>query len=400
MHGLQITLSFLIMNKRVTVFSAFVVCITFLIGCNKSNPKVKDDITSNSIVEQKYLFVGTYTRKEGHVDGKAEGVAIYKLGQNSEWVRSSVEKQVVNPSYITLSSDGSYLYSVNETGPGTISAFNIDKTNGSTELINSQSSQGDAPCYVTVDSQNRLAFLVNYMGGIAVYPISKNGGLEDPTSVIYLDGSGPNDRQEASHPHSIILSPDERFAFVADLGTDKIMIYEIDYEKGLLNPASQSFIALNPGSGPRHIEFRAGSNYLYAINELNSTVSVFGYSPDSGSLKWIQSISTIPEEFSENNQCADIHITSDGKYLYASNRGHNSIVGFEVDLVNGTLSLLGHESTRGDFPRNFLIDDDLLFVANQNTNNIVLFNIGPSGELIYNYEINQRTPVCLKMVEY
>ena len=352
------------------------------------------------------LFTGTYTKKEGHVDGKATGIDVYKLPMDGSMQRLYTESNVINPSYLTISSDGNFLYTVNETGSdvdttGSISAFRIMGTKGNLEFINSQPSFGFAPCYIETDSKNRIVLITNYVGGIvAIYPIDSVGGIGAASQVLTMKGKGPHERQDSPHPHSIILSPDEKFALVADLGTDQIMKYEVDYSSYQLIPAEQPFVKVDDAAGPRHMVFHPSGKFFYVINELNSTISVFAYTAGSGDLIPIETVSTLPDEFSGANHCADVHISENGKFLYGSNRGHNSIVAFGIDENDGTLSLLGHEPTRGDFPRNFLIDESKLYVANQNSDNIVVFKIGEEGLLEYINEFKSPTPVCLKIHHY
>ncbi len=379
-----------------------------IIGCQPKEKESSSEMApvSQTKMEGKYLFTGTYTKKEGHVDGKADGFVISQIGPDHSIVPVYTESGVVNPSYLTISNDGMFMYVVNETGPdvdtvGSVSAFRIDNANGNTKLINTQPSYGFAPCYITTDSQNRLAMITNYVGGVVVvYPIASDGSLEAASQVIQLEGNGPNEaRQQASHPHSINLSPDGKYAYVADLGADKIMIYRVDYERKELIATDPGYVLLTPGSGPRHMVFSSTIPFVYVITELMNTIAIFKYDSETGALSQLQTISTLPGDFDGESWTADIHISEDGRYLYGSNRGHNSIVGYEIK-PDGTLTLIGFESTRGEFPRNFLIDGLDLYVANQNTDNIVLFSIQEDGSLQFKKEYASATPVCLKVFDY
>jgi 6-phosphogluconolactonase len=217
--------------------------------------------------------------------------------------------------------------------------------------------------------------------------------------VITLTGNGAHPRQEASHPHSIVLSADDRFAYVPDLGTDKIMIYKVDYENGKLLPNEMPFVQLPAGSGPRHFTIHPNNKFAYAINELTSTVASFSFDPATGTLGVTGYAPTLPAGFRGDNLTADIHISPDGKYLYGSNRGPNSIAGFSIDGNSGTLSPVGHWPVQGTAPRNFMITDDgkLLYAANQNSGNITVFKIETNGSLSPHGQFEVPTPVCLKM---
>ncbi|MCB0634857.1 MAG: lactonase family protein, partial [Lewinella sp.] len=249
-----------------------------------------------------------------------------------------------------------------------------------------------------IHPSGKYAFVANYMGGIAMYPVSEDGSLQEASYVHYLEGSGPSPRQQSSHPHSITLDPDGRFAYVADLGTDKIMIFIINLENGILEPANTPFAQLAPGAGPRHLAFHPNGQLLYAINELNSSITSFRYDRADGHLQALQTVSTLPMDFNGDNTCADIHLTSDGRFLYGSNRGHNSIAIFFVDPGTGALEPMGHQSTGGEVPRSFAIDPfgGILYVANQNSDNIVYLKIGKDGKLEKIGELHIPTPVCLK----
>jgi len=385
--------------------------LLILFGIVCCQPKEKESVTeakpaTRTKMEGKYLFTGTYTKKEGHVDGKANGFLISRIRSDNSIEPVYTETNSINPSFLTLSGDGRYLYVVNETGAdvdtvGSVSAFRVDQKSGKTMKINSQPSYGLAPCYITTDKQNRLAMITNYVGGVVVvYPITSDGSLEVASQVIRLEGKGPSEsRQEASHPHSINLSPEGKYAYVADLGTDKIMIYKVDYERKKLIATDPGFVLLTPGSGPRHMVFSPTKPLVYVITELRNTIVALKYNAATGALTPFQTISTLPGDFEGESWTADIHISEDGNYLFGSNRGHNSIVSYIINR-DGSLTLLGFESTRGEFPRNFVIDGSNLYVANQNSNNIILFRIRLNGNLQFVREYQSATPVCLKVFEY
>ncbi len=390
-----------------TIFSFFFIIIISFSTCSEIE-KTKSNQNENTIKQNtNYLFIGTYSKKEGHVDGKAEGIYLYSMDAETGAIAyENVAKNVINPSFLTISSNGNFLYAVNETGPdvdntGSISAFAIDPTTKHLQLLNTQSSHSFAPCHISVDQKNRFAFVTNYVGGkVVVYPIEKDGSIKPASDIIKLQGKSTHPRQKSSHPHSIVLSPDNRFAFVSDLGTDKIMIFKIDYENGKLLPNETPFISVPNGSGPRHFTFHPNSKFAYVINELNNTIASFEFDAKSGNLNPIETKPTLPDGFEKVSYTADIHITPDGKFLYGSNRGHDSIVAFKIDQDSGKLTLIEHQSTQGSFPRNFMISDDgkFLYAANQNSDNIVIFKIESNGTLLALDQVNVATPVCLKMM--
>lgn len=350
------------------------------------------------------LFAGTYTKKEGHVDGKADGIYVLGLSPGQPaFEQLALAKDIINPSFVALSADGKYLYAVSETGPDVDSVgyvYAYARQGDSLVYINRKPSYSFAPCHVSVHPSGRFIFVANYVGGVvAMYPVLPTGGLGAASEVIYLKGKGPHPRQESSHPHSVFLAPNGRFAYVPDLGTDKIMIYRIDTTAGKLQP--EGFARVAPQAGPRHLAFSPDGRFAYVINELGNTITAFHASPDSGRLDSLQTISTLPEGFTSESYCADIHLSADGRYLYGSNRGHNSLAAFAVSPANGRLSLIGHTPTHGDFPRNFTISPDgsYIYVANQNSSNITIFSIRPDGLPEYVGEMNVPTPVCLAFGE-
>jgi 6-phosphogluconolactonase len=239
---------------------------------------------------------------------------------------------------------------------------------------------------------------------VAVYLVNSDGSIGNPTNIVQHKGSGKNpDRQEAPHAHSVILDSSNKYAFVSDLGIDRIMIYKFNSKTGILTPANIPWVSLQPGAGPRHFTFHPNGKNAYIINELNSTISCFSYESKDGKLTEIQTITTLPANSEGNNSCADIHISPSGKYLYGSNRGHNSIVCYSIDKTSGKLTLVGFESTRGETPRNFSIDPSgtFLLVANQNSNTIVTFRIdSQTGKLNFTEHILKvPSPVCIKFLE-
>lgn len=353
------------------------------------------------------VYVGTYT-----TGGKSEGIYLYRLQLSSgELRRAGVTRGVVNPSYLALERGGRRLYAVNEVTEfngqksGAVSAFAVDKGTSSLRFINQQPSLGGAPCYVTVSDAGRFILVANYAGGnVAVLPVGTDGSLGAAVDVKQDEGaSGVNaGRQEAPHAHCVVLDRTERHAYACDLGADKIMSYRFDAARGKLTANSTAFTRVKPGAGPRHLVFHPRAPRAYVMNELDSTVTVFAHDEPRGALREVQTVPALPASFAGANTGADIHLSPDGKFLYCSNRGHDSIAAFKVEGQTGKLSLVAHEPTRGRTPRNFAIDPTgaFLLVANQGSDNIVTFRIDQrTGKLSFTGHIAEApSPVCLKLI--
>jgi 6-phosphogluconolactonase len=350
------------------------------------------------------LFVGTYTEPE---QSHSEGIYVYRMDPSSgKLTFESVMKGTVNPSYLAIHPNRNFLYAVNEVQNfsgypgGGVSAFSIESGNGELSLLNSQSSQGEDPCYISIDQTGRFALVANYTSGsVAKLPIQKDGHLSNAADVIQHSGSSINPkRQNGPYAHCIIPDPTNRFALATDLGLDKILIYRMDLEGGKLNKHAE--VKVKAGSGPRHLTFHPDLPYAYLINELNSTLTAYRYHSDAKILEELQTVPTLPDNFKGENLAADIHISPSRNYLYASNRGHDSIVCFLIDRNTGLLTYCEHTPTQGREPRNFAIDPsgNFLLVANQKTNNIVTFKIDSmTGQLSRTgYEEEVSMPVCLK----
>ena len=354
------------------------------------------------------LYIGTYTSGES----SSEGIYIQKFdpatGRLSPYKTVS---GVEDPSFLTIDRNRKFLYAVNETlehegqKSGAVSAFSIDRKTGSLTFLNKQPSRGGAPCHISVSRDGKFVLVANYVGGnVAVLPVKADGSLGQAIELEQHSGSGPDKtRQEAAHAHSIMLDSGNKYAFVNDLGIDRIMIYEFDSKNGKLAPnPKQPFYQSRPGAGPRHFKFHPGGKYAFAVNELDMTVSSLSYDQSSGTLKEIQAISTLPVDFTGENSCADVHVSPDGRFLYVSNRGHDSIAAYRIEGMSGRLELIEHVSTQGKTPRNFAIDPSgtFMLVANQRSNSIVTFSIDPeSGRLKYSGQtISVPSPVCLQLI--
>jgi 6-phosphogluconolactonase len=287
---------------------------------------------------------------------------------------------------------------------GAVSSFEIDGKTGELRFLNKQPSMGGAPCHITTSANGKFALVANYMGGnVAVLPIGDDGRLGKAIDVEQHTGTGPNkERQEAAHAHSIILDTQNKFAFVNDLGIDRVMIYEFDKGKGTLTTnAKQPFYSTAAGAGPRHFKFHPNGKFAFVVNELDMTLTSLAYDAASGGLKAIDTLSTLPAGVSgPSNSCADLHVSPNGDHVYASNRGHDSIAVYAFDKNSGKMQLVEIVSTRGKTPRNFAIDPSgsYLLAANQRSNSIVTFAIdSKTGKLTYTgSSIETPTPVCLQ----
>jgi 6-phosphogluconolactonase len=293
---------------------------------------------------------------------------------------------------------------VDETTDGSVNAFAITPKTGKLTLLNRQSSHGAGPCYVSVDHTGRFVLVANYASGsVAILPIQDDGHVGEATDVIQHPGATRDpDQPGYPHAHSITPSPDNRFALAPDLGLDRIFVYRLDASAGRLLPNNPPWAAVKPGSGPRHLVFHPKRPFVYVINELGHTVILFAWNASSGTLQEVQTTSTLPADFHGENACADVHITPSGRFLYGSNRGHDSIAIFAVEESAGTLSRVGHQPTLGKCPRNFAIDPTgvWLLAANQDTDSIVVFRIDPvTGRLSPNGRAaTVSKPVCLKFL--
>ena len=356
----------------------------------------------------KYLFyVGTYTE-----DGSnSKGIYAYRYdAKTSEITPLGLAAETTNPSFVALHPNGRFLYAVNEVpnykGPnsGGVSAFSIDHTTGKLTFLNEVPSRGGDPCYIIVDKAGRYVLVANYTGGsIAVFPILADGRLGEAAAFVQHSGKGTNpERQEGPHAHSIDLSPDNRFAMVDDLGLDELLVYKFDAAKGSLTPNDPAFAKLDAGAGPRHFALRPDGKFAYVVAEMGHTVTVFSNEAASGRLRTLQTVTTLPKDFKGRNDDAEIQVHPSGKFLYASNRGDDSIAIYAIDGSKGTLTPIGSVPTGGKEPRSFEIDPTgtLLLAENQKSDNIAIFkidqktgNLTPTGKVL-----EVASPVCVKFV--
>lgn len=344
------------------------------------------------IPEKEFLYVGTYT-------AKGEGIYVYTFNrQTKTFSPLQVLTNKNSPSFLEFHPNKKYLYSANE-GNATVTAYSIDQTTGKIVELNSASAEGSGPCHVSVDPRGRFLYVSNYgSGSLAVYHLQKDGQIGKLADSIQHKGDG----QQKPRMHSIIPSADGRFIYASDLGIDKIMVYAVHQTTGKLSPASNPFAQLQQGDGPRHFAIHPNGNFGYSAGELNNVVNSFRIDKQTGALTHQERVSMLPDDFKEKSYSADIHFSADGKFLYASNRGHESLVIYEVNPKTGLLKTVGHVPTEGKHPRNFMIDErsEFALVANKDNDNVVFFNLNPNtGLLKHNeYMLEIPTPVCVKLL--
>jgi len=353
------------------------------------------------------VYVGTYTE-----DGsKSKGIHVYRFDAKTTALTSlGLAAETTNPSFLAVHPNHRFVYAVNEVSnfkaqkSGAVSAFAIDRATGKLTLLNQVASGGADPCYITIDKTGKYVLVANYTGGsIAAFPILADGRLGEDSAFVQHTGHGTHpQRQEGPHAHSIDLSPDNRFAIVDDLGLDETLVYKFDSSKGSLTLNDPAFAKAHPGAGPRHFALHPNGKFAYVIDEMGSTVAVFAYDAAAGVLHPLQTISTLPRSFSGRNDAAEIEVHPSGNFLYASNRGHDSIAVFAIDPNKGTLTLIEYVPTKGQNPRNFAVDPSgtLLFAANEKADNIVLFHIdAKTGRLTATGKVlDLSQPVCVKFV--
>jgi len=344
-------------------------------------------------------FVGTYTNK---TDSK--GIYAFEFDADSGKLKAKgLAVATTDPSWVAIHPNGKYAYAANETGnQSTITAFSIDAKKAKLTQLNQLPSLGQDPCHLSFDQTGKYLFAANYSSGtIAVFPILPDGTLGDHTAVVKNAGNlGPNkERQEGPHAHWVHVSPDNRYVFAADLGLDAILSYRFDATKGTLTPNDPPMTKLTPGAGPRHVAFSPNGKYVYVVSELNSTVTAFQYDPAKGTLFEFQILATLAQDFSGRNDTAEITVHDNGKWLFASNRGRDTITVFSISPSDGSLTSLGEFPTGGKEPRHFAIDPTGRYVLaeNQNSNSITVLKIDPAtGALKEVSHVNDiPSPVCL-----
>ncbi len=355
-----------------------------------------------------FVYVGTFTAPptppEPPRPSTSKGIYVYAfLAATGQLTPLGIAAETFSPSFLAVHPNHRFLYAVVNRVSGGVRSYAIDSKTGKLTLLNEVASHGDNPCYLEADRQGEDILVANYTSGrVAVLPIKPDGRLGEATAVVQHAGSSIDPkRQQGPHAHMISTSRDDRFALASDLGLDKIFIYRFDAERGSLQASDPAFAALKPGSGPRHFCFHPSGKFVYVVSEMASTVSVFGFDHASGNLTPLQTVSTLPPDFAKENTGAEIEAHPNGRFLYASNRGMNSIVTFAIDPEKGTLTQVAQTSTGGKGPRAFEIDPagSFLFAANQVSENVAIFRIDPSsGRLTPIGQFNVPAPATIKFV--
>ena len=348
------------------------------------------------------IYVGTYTGPA------SKGIYAFRYDPASGKSTSlGLMAESTNPSFLAIDPTQHYLYAANEVGDykgeksGGLSGFAIDRKTGKLTFLNEVSSRGAGPCHVALDKTGKYLLVANYDGGsVAVFPVLPDGRLGEASAVVQHGGHGPNaERQEGPHAHEIQLTRDNRFAVAADLGLDELLVYRFDPAKGTLAANDPPFAKVDPGAGPRHFALHPNGKFVYSLNEMGGSVTAFAYDARRGTLRNLQTISSLPKDFKGKNDSAEIVADASGKFLYASNRGPDNIAVFAIDSAKGTLKLIEHVSTKGKTPRNFAIDPTgrFLFVANEESNNILVFRVDPkTGRLTDTGQVLEvPSPVCV-----
>jgi 6-phosphogluconolactonase len=343
------------------------------------------------------MFVGTYTKPL-----KSKGIYAWRFQPaTGKLTPVGTVAETSSPSFLAVHPNQRVLYAVNEVNGGMVSAYAIDQPAGKLKFLNQVSTKGKGPCHLSVDRSGKWLFAANYgSGSVAAFPVNDDGSLGEASAFVQHAGSSVNQaRQAGPHAHASVMSPDNRFVFVADLGLDQVFGYRFDPNRGGMATDEPTITKVAPGSGPRHVAFRPDGRFLYVLNEMASTVAAFRYDAAKGTTEEMQTLSTLPADFKGSNSGAEIFVHRSGNYLYTSNRGHDSIAMFRIDLTSGKLTATGHASTRGKTPRNFGIDPTgtWLFAANQDSDNVAMYridlktgNLNPSGDPMEVF-----SPVCV-----
>ncbi|MCM5663013.1 lactonase family protein [Galbibacter mesophilus] len=372
----------------------FVAVFALVMGCKdnkKSNDSVVAEEKESKVMEESKetfpFYVGTYTRENG------EGIYQFELTEEGQLSNGKLIAKTDNPSYLAFSADAKHLLAVNESKEGTVSSFKIEKD--TLLFVNKSASGGAHPCFI-VSNEEGYVVNANYSSGtVGLHKLDENGKLSDLLDVQKHEGKGTHGRQEGPHAHSVWLQPSQNEVIAVDLGTNELWFSKIDGSNNKLEPKAQTKLAMADGAGPRHMAFHPNGKFAFVLNELDNTVTTLALK--NGTYEIVTTISSLPKDFTDKTKAADIHISSDGNYLYASNRGHNSIAIFKV-LEEGSIEIVGYEGVRGDGPRNFSFspDEKFLLVANQFTNNIISFKRNEeTGKLTFIDEIEAPSPVCI-----
>jgi 6-phosphogluconolactonase len=320
------------------------------------------------------VYVGTYTQKN------SKGIYAYRFdAATGSLTPIGLVAETANPSFLAVHPNKRYLYAVGEGSTGSVSAFSLDRETGKLQALNTVSAKGNGPCHLSFDQTGKWLFVANYgSGSIAALPVQSDGKLGEASAFVQHSGSSVDaGRQKGPHAHSVDVSPDNRFLLVSDLGLDQALVYRFDAAKGTLIPNQPPSAKVTPGSGPRHLAFGRKGEFVYVLNEMTSTVTALRYDKRRGSMEEVQTLSALPVGFSGNSSGAEILVHPGGRFLYSSNRGHDSIAVFSIDPKTGLLKSVDWVPTQGKTPRNFAIDPsgNFLLAANQNSDNVTVFRI-------------------------
>jgi len=352
--------------------------------------------------QKQIVYVGTYTGPD------SKGIYSYSFDADSGALSPlGVAAELVNPSFVAMSPNRKNLYAVTEVGndgktDALVTGYAVDERTGALARLNSQSSRGGGACHLVVDHTGRMLIVANYgSGSVAAFPLRADGSIGESTALIKHEGKSVDPkRQRGPHAHAVVVSPDNRFVFVPDLGLDRIYSYRIDPARGSLQPNQPAFATVKAGAGPRHVAFDSKGKFAYAVDEMGSSVTAFRYDKATGSLTEIQAISTLAPGFHGENNSAEIALDAKGRYLYASNRGEDSIAVFFVEPGKGTLTYVRGVPTGGKMPRNFRLDPTgkFLLAANQNTNNIVVLRVNARTGVpqANGQSVSLHAPVCIE----
>jgi 6-phosphogluconolactonase len=357
-----------------------------------------------SVAKARFVYIGTYTfpgtAPGGTHQSQAKGIYVFRMNPSTGGLTLLQIVDIPNPSYLGLDPALRHLYSVNEMTAGAVSVFAINPANGMLTFINTMPTNGQDTTHLSLQPRGQYLFAASYTSGnFQVFRINGDGSIGEMTDNFQSvgNGTGPNpDRQEGPHAHQILTDPNGEHVFGVDLGADKVNVWNLDDGTGKLIPSTVPFVPIASGSGPRHMAFHPDRQHAYVLSELASSVTVFDYDPVRAAFVWKQTISTLPPDFTGTNTTAEIRIHPNGRFLYNTNRGHNSVTMFEIEPETSELELIGWESTRGEWPRGMNIDPSgtFLYAANQNTDNIGVFRIDPAnGQLHFSTLVNTPTPV-------
>ncbi len=375
-------------------------------------------MASSASTANDLVYVGTYSEPilfgTGQVlEGKGRGIYAFRLdAEKGALEPAGITEGVRNSSYLAFDPKRRFLYCVNEfkefegQASGAVSAFRIDPETGGLTYLNTVASHGTDPCALTVDRSGGCVIVANFASGsVSVIPIDADGSLKAASCVIQHEGSSVDPRrQKGPHAHAVEIDAANRHVFVPDLGCDKVFIYALDAERGVIipNPNQPSVTVTPAGAGPRQLAIAPNGRFAYLINELNSTMTAYAYDAGRGTLSELQTLSTLPAGYTGDSTCAEVQVAPSGRFLYGSNRGHDSIVIYALDPEAGTMTLVGHESTRGRIPRNFTLSPkgDFIAAANQDSNTVVMFRVDPDkGTLTATGNVVEAgTPICVKFL--